>query len=355
MSSHMYSRGATFTMDTHYLPLKTEESRKILDQCVKENTLMRERVNKLGWTQCIKEINYHLLHVMLSIDFKSIPLFRYYLKWSRNMIETRNEGTGCLIPCLEAIIAYLHKSLTAPEEKFASRLHAISREILKVPWMEPRTLLEGDAMEKANQYLEILLHGTRSNALNFIMSLLNEKMQIKKIMLDIIQPVQMEIGRLWELNQITTAQEHYATAVSMAAISQFYPIILNDAETDKVLIAGTVGNEIHEIGIRMVADFFEMDGWNTYYLGSAVPIDAFIKEIKVRHGILVAISVTIPLHLYEVKTIISSIRKACPSVKILVGGFPLKVDKELWKKLDADGFALDAAASVKAGNQLVGR
>lgn len=35
----------------------------------------------------------------------------------------------------------------------------------------------------------------------------------------------------------------------------------------------------HEIGMRMVADFFEMEGWDTYYLGANTPTRSILQTI----------------------------------------------------------------------------
>ncbi|MDZ7776615.1 MAG: hypothetical protein U5L09_13885 [Bacteroidales bacterium] len=54
-------------------------------------------------------------------------------------------------------------------------------------------------------------------------------------------------------------------------MSQLYPYIFNSQRVGKSMVAATVGGELHEMGIRMVADFFEMEGWDTWYLGANAP------------------------------------------------------------------------------------
>jgi hypothetical protein len=36
-------------------------------------------------------------------------------------------------------------------------------------------------------------------------------------------------------------------------------------------VAACVSGELHEIGVRMLCDLLEMEGWNTIYLGANVP------------------------------------------------------------------------------------
>ncbi len=48
---------------------------------------------------------------------------------------------------------------------------------------------------------------------------------------------------------------------------------------NKTLLCACPGTELHEMGARMVADIFENNGWDSIYLGAAVPISAMLKSI----------------------------------------------------------------------------
>ena len=77
--------------------------------------------------------------------------------------------------------------------------------------------------------------------------------------------------RYWQMNRLTVAQEHYCTAATQMIMSQLYPYIFEGERNGRVLVATCVAENLHEIGVRMVTDFFEMDGWDTFYLGANVP------------------------------------------------------------------------------------
>ena len=57
-------------------------------------------------------------------------------------------------------------------------------------------------------------------------------------------------------------------------------------------MAACIADELHEIGIRMVADFFEMDGWDTYYIGSDVSSTAILQVVEKHEAKVLALSVT---------------------------------------------------------------
>jgi len=138
-------------------------------------------------------------------------------------------------------------------------------------------------------------------------------------------------------------------------MSQLYPYISNSKKTGKVLVATSVSKELHEVGVRMVADFFEMDGWNTFYLGANTPTESIIQTIISKKADLVLISATISSHIGEVMDLIRTVRRCaeCRDPKIIVGGYPFNVDINLWKKVGADGQAEDAETAIEMAEKLV--
>ena len=57
--------------------------------------------------------------------------------------------------------------------------------------------------------------------------------------------------------------------------------------------AGRSGLACSEIGARMVADFFEMEGWDTCFLGANTPKESIIETIRAQKADLVALSDTV--------------------------------------------------------------
>ena len=123
----------------------------------------------------------------------------------------------------------------------------------------------------------------------------------------------------------------------------------------KTLVAVCVSDELHEMGVRMVADFFEMDGWNTYFIGANTPTQSLIAAVKERKADVVALSSTMSFHLPSVDHHIRSLRQDPDTrhVKIIIGGYPFNIVPGLWQKVGADAYAGSADEAVAAGNRLV--
>ena len=89
----------------------------------------------------------------------------------------------------------------------------------------------------------------------------------------------------------------------------------------------------------MVTDFFEMDGWDTLYLGASTPSEDAIATLLERTPDLFAISVTLRRHMEQVAALIASIRSEgeLRKLKIMVGGQPFNAEPTLWRAVGADG------------------
>ncbi len=207
----------------------------------------------------------------------------------------------------------------------------------------------------AQQYFEALRRGERRRASQLIMDAVAGGTPVKDIYLNVFQAVQHEIGRLWQINQLSVAQEHYCTAATQLIMSQLYPHIFAAEKNGSTLVATCVAGDLHELGVRMVSDFFEMEGWDTFYLGANTPHASVISTLVERRANVLGISATMPFHLEAVRELIQTVRQSppCAEVKILVGGHPFNRKPELWREFGADGWAVDAQQAIALANRLV--
>lgn len=207
----------------------------------------------------------------------------------------------------------------------------------------------------ASNYIQTLLRGDRYSASTMILEAVHTSEDVKNIYLHVFQTSQREIGRMWQTGQISVAQEHYCTAATQLIMSQLYPMIFTNKKIGRRFVATCVGGELHEVGIRMVADFFEMEGWDTYYLGANMPAKSILATIEEQEADVIGISTTMYFNLPVVKDLISALRASMVSrnLKILVGGYPLITSQDLWKQLGADEFAQDAQAATALAKGLI--
>lgn len=201
----------------------------------------------------------------------------------------------------------------------------------------------------AATYLDAVLAGDRSRAGEVTAQARAEGMDIRTLYLEVYQPVLREVGRLWAENRITVAEEHLATAITQSLMSRMYDELFRQPRAQRrSLIAACVDVERHEMGLRMVCDLLELEGWNTVYLGATVPVGSLVQMVRQRRPDVVALSVALAPHLPRLRHTIRALREelgvAVPL--IMVGGRPFLDDPGMVQYTGADLTAADAAAAV---------
>jgi len=317
---------------------------------------LARRYGAAGREKCLQDANYHLAFLADAMNAGDPSLFCNYVAWAKVMLGKRG------IPA-EDLVRHLEFTRQVVKERLGNEASALAVEYLnaglaRLPAMptDIPTYLEAGSphAERARTYIDALLKGERHVASKLILDAVAANVPVKEIYLHVFQPSQYEVGRLWQLNEISVAQEHYCTAATQLIMSQLYPYIFASEKGAGTLVATCVAGDLHEIGVRMVTDFFEMDGWNTFYLGANMPSQSVLETVLQRNAHVLAISATISCHLGAVGELIQKVRaeKMCAHVKILVGGYPFMVVPDLWKKMGADGSASNAQEAITLAHRL---
>lgn len=169
------------------------------------------------------------------------------------------------------------------------------------------------------EFVELLISGNHAACSEFIHEYA-KNITIPQLYENIIKKSMYEIGELWETNKISVATEHLASSIVEAILNELYSKIISPERTNKKVVVACVENEFHQIGIKMISDVFEMNGWNTYFLGANIPIKDLISFVKKTEPDLLAISLSIYFHLPILEKMIQEFKQAFPELSILVGG-----------------------------------
>lgn len=207
----------------------------------------------------------------------------------------------------------------------------------------------------ASQYLALLLEGHKASACRVVLDALSAGTTMRDIYLKVFEPVEVEVGRRWHTGLLTVAEEHYCTAATRTIMELLYGRIHHVGRIDPPRFVGTcVSGEQHDLGIRMVADFFEMAGWRSYYLGADVPTAELVSYASHVQAHVVGLSVTLSSHLDRIAEAVEALRKTgVRRIRVLVGGYPFRQDPDLWKAVQADGSAPDAEKAVEVAQRLM--
>ncbi len=180
-------------------------------------------------------------------------------------------------------------------------------------------------MEVANnsfieRYLKALLDGQRMEAQNLCIEYVHAEKTLKQLYEEVIKPALYEVGKLWERNQISVAEEHLATAITEGILNSFYADIIPEKYNHKKVVLACVEKEEHQVGIKMVADIFEMNQWESFFLGVGFPTIELIKYIKEIQPDILAISISVYFNFSRLKDMIYELRRALPHLRIIIGG-----------------------------------
>jgi MerR family transcriptional regulator, light-induced transcriptional regulator len=328
----------------------------LVDRQFSERPELAVRYGPIGREKCLQDANYHLAYLADAMSAETPALFGNYVAWAKVMLGKRNIPEEDLARHLELTRTMLRETLAGDTGALAVEYVSAGLAQLQSFPVDLPTCLSEDALHAglAFEYLAALLKGERHVASKLVVDAAAAGTPVREIYLHVFQAAQYEVGRLWQINEITVAQEHYCTAAAQLIMSQLYPYVFASEKTEGTLVATCVAGDLHEIGIRMVTDFFEMDGWNTYYLGASTPAQAVVDTVVQHQAQVLAISATILGGLRGVDELIHRVRAqpACRDVKILVGGYPFLVAPELWERVGADGTAANAQDAIALAGRL---
>jgi methanogenic corrinoid protein MtbC1 len=208
------------------------------------------------------------------------------------------------------------------------------------------------------EYLAAIRGGNRRRAFQVIDTARDAGVDLAGIYLGIFQPALREIGCLWQNNELTVAEEHLATAITQAAMARAYEQAFTwRTEGSRTLIAACADVERHEVGLRMLCDLLDLEGWHTTYLGSMVPVESLAAMVRRLRPNVVALSAALSPHLPRLRAMIAAIRAALGGEQplIIVGGRPFLDDPSLARRLGADLTAQNAVDAVRLLGERVSR
>jgi methanogenic corrinoid protein MtbC1 len=322
-----------------------------------EKPELEVRFGKMGREKTLQDALYHLVYLAESIRADSGVIFNSYLEWLRIVLEARNVPPEVLVDNLKYVEKACTQLLSDEKSELIKTYIESGIESLKGGKSHPATYLTDDnpLLIHAKHYLSFLIDGKRKEAQTLINELIRNNYSIPTIYEHVFKATQYEVGLLWQTNKITVAHEHYCTAATQLIMSSLYASVFETKKKGAKLVACAISGDLHEIGIRMISDLFELDGWDTYYLGSNMPDINVLSALKEQDADILAISVTIPFHLSKAEKLIKQIRndKAFDKLKIIVGGYIFNIEPALWKQVGADGYAQNGHEAVLLANNLI--
>ena len=213
-----------------------------------------------------------------------------------------------------------------------------------------------------NKYLmefnEIIESENREESIKFIREILeNRKLSVIEVYEQILTPSLNLMESTGDI-QVDIWKEHIRTSIIRTIIENSYSYVIRDRDEKygvrsgkKIAVICPV-DEYHELGARMITDYFVMLGYDAIYVGSNTPKEVFISGLKSQKLDYIAISISNPYHLISARNTIARIREEDKNVKIIVGGNAITKLGEKAEILKADYYltTFDDIISLAGGH-----
>ena len=212
----------------------------------------------------------------------------------------------------------------------------------------------GQLEDIQRRFLAAQLAGDRHKALGFVAEAYAAgHFTATELRTHVIRASQREIGRLWQRNDISIAQEHLATAIAQLALAELFRHEHPPRQNGRKVIVACVDGELHEFPARLVADELDVAGFDVRFLGASVPTDSLLAFIAREDPDLVVLSATMAFHADSVRAAVARIRSTAPALPIAVGGQVCEWVDSLARDLGVEIAGCDADTLVRDARQLL--
>ena len=170
-------------------------------------------------------------------------------------------------------------------------------------------------------YAEALLSGDEVAAEVAIRDALEARLSTAQIDEEIIAPALWLVGELWQRQEISVAEEHIATEISLRVLAlQREAARLADERPRYLIMLAAPSGEQHVVALRMVHNLLREAGYDALMLGADVPARALAGAARRHQPDVVCLSATMAGGSDQLLLTIHEIQRSCPAAAYIVGG-----------------------------------
>jgi methanogenic corrinoid protein MtbC1 len=284
--------------------------------------------------------DYRLLVPVLPSVYRASKAYGFADDDNRIILDVWIQALGVLLPGEYAdSTARLYRWMRDHHEDWVR----LAEEDLPVPagaaaWSETRAGL-----------IDALVRGDQTRTLELAQRATTDPEELRHLYTEAVTPALYEIGALWEAGQVTVAQEHRASEIMSRVVDICSQAFSQTSQTKGRAFVTSAPGERHSLGARIVADVLQIDGWGVDYVGATSPTADLVYLAASTGPHVIGISVAMPSNLPQLAALIRELR-ALPQLedtRIMVGGWLLVTEPEVWRLLGADAGASDAGGAVE--------
>ncbi|MDQ1378743.1 MAG: hypothetical protein QOE15_2916 [Acidimicrobiaceae bacterium] len=210
-------------------------------------------------------------------------------------------------------------------------------------YFDPTNAPTAVTQEEAGPYVERLLEGDLDGARHQIEALLAHHSP-RQIILDVLVPAQAEIGRRWEDNRCSVADEHVATSITDSMLAQV-GAAAPPPTGDATIAVSCVEGDWHVLPARMAAELLRTEGYRVRFLGGSLPADHLERYLAELQPAAVCLSCSLPLFLPGAVRSVEAAHRA--GIPVMAGGRGFGRDDHAALRVGADAWAKNMAGASR--------
>lgn len=174
------------------------------------------------------------------------------------------------------------------------------------------------------EYRAALLAGDHRTCAGLLERLLEGGTSPRTVHIELFQRSMYDVGDLWERNLVSVATEHVASAITESLLNLLLLRVPLPRRSGQTIVVAAIAPELHQVGAKIVADTFELRGWDSLFIGGNTPASDLLRYVREIPPDLIALSLTMYFNLAELERAIEVLREQRPKQRILIGGQGLR-------------------------------
>jgi len=292
-----------------------------------EDISVKEFVLALGESELYESLMYHkdMIHsILLS---KNYALIEEFFVWKYSVYQSKKIDVDCFLVEYDlwklSIMHHLYQSHSSEITLIYDYL-VLHHEEYKRKALIPKKIA---VLPKYQTLFDSLLHCLLSSEQDEFYKLIERNLplfhnDIFSFIEHVINPLMYKVGNMWQYNQLSVAKEHLATSFTNEIIEMFFIKLTQPQKRKERVIISTVGDESHNLGIKIVGKFINSCGFEVKNLGSKISSKELVSSVYELQPDLLVLSVTLPSNIATLQQIVDELKsdsKAFHGV-IIVGG-----------------------------------
>ncbi|MGE0479912.1 MAG: B12-binding domain-containing protein [Phycisphaerae bacterium] len=204
------------------------------------------------------------------------------------------------------------------------------------------------------RYMQPLLGGRRAECFELMTDAVHAGRRADDLVMHVVWPAMAQIDRLFRDDAINHAAHNMACRINRTVANQLQARLPRSARNGKRVLLTCADCPNEETGAQMIADLFQADGWEVFFMGSGVPHDEIVAIVgQLRPNVLMIFG-TEPTAVPATRQLVEWIREvnACPTMNIIVSGGVYNRADGLWQEILVDAFAPTAREVLQVANEL---